>query len=456
MANRRPGNGRNNAAHHQPDELGKIDVYDLFNTNNSLGRNVGTNMTSHYTSPVPFIPYMHTWGDGQQQSPANIRPNSRTHMPHTNPSNSINGSQRTPFNGMAQQPQRSQAQMAPPTAITNGSSMFQGSGIVNPMAQAFAVRNQASQQAMWSANMPIKPTLVAGFVWNGDHPYTDNPYTQARFEAPNHSTSTTINVAEDIRVDSPRIPISTPPPPPPQRSVQPTPTTKRCRSEQTQPPQKRQQFQQPPEPEEPQQAEAVPLFPYGLDTIYAENQRMEAVEREWEQQKPQVQTPRTIVATTSFPRPQPQPQKPQEQASDEFRWPGDTSNYPCEAFADIDLPESKYRPQIIHMGTPKSETRYTVGVYALRPANYGGDNVFEYRIARDGADIRTIAHGELIPFNQIVLNKYFTGMKRSKVEDWIRCLMALVPGCDNALMRWKRADSGDVSTAEAPNGREGH
>lgn len=51
--------GTINPMYHQPDQYGRIDVYNLIDPNNSLGRNVGSHLTSHYMAAMPpSLPFM--------------------------------------------------------------------------------------------------------------------------------------------------------------------------------------------------------------------------------------------------------------------------------------------------------------------------------------------------------------------------------------------------------------
>ncbi|KAH9904504.1 hypothetical protein F4778DRAFT_732707 [Xylariomycetidae sp. FL2044] len=153
---------------------------------------------------------------------------------------------------------------------------------------------------------------------------------------------------------------------------------------------------------------------------------------------------------------------------DQFRWPGDTSAFPAEAFEeDNSLPLCAYRPKVIHVGTPVDgwwdlcsmpahegaerrqrridyyRTKLRVSVYAMRcpaaGAGAGAEGAIEFRMYEDGKDpAEILARGAPWPLRYTRLNPYFEGMGFEKVDLWVRHMLASVPGRDDCLMKWEK------------------
>ncbi|KAI1397668.1 hypothetical protein F4819DRAFT_503189 [Hypoxylon fuscum] len=172
----------------------------------------------------------------------------------------------------------------------------------------------------------------------------------------------------------------------------------------------------------------IPLLPYGLHLVDAENRRMSAEQKrlysELEAQEKRVEAEKKRLEA--------------EHRAEESYWPaGDTSAYPAEAVEEIQLPNSEYRVKAIHVGTPrdKSLQRAHYSVYGLKP-HHSYD--VQFRIARNGSSPEEVCQRPEIGFEHIQPNALFEGMPRIQVERWIRQLLAMVPGQNDTIMKWKR------------------
>ncbi|KAI1488483.1 hypothetical protein F5X96DRAFT_685244 [Biscogniauxia mediterranea] len=128
----------------------------------------------------------------------------------------------------------------------------------------------------------------------------------------------------------------------------------------------------------------------------------------------------------------------EEKGNDEFRWPGDITDYPAEACEELVLPGCEYRAKTIHVGRPKQrfENNQSINVYAIRPAGAKG---VEYRIAEGvWSPQEIIEKGSPIKFDDISPSVFFRGMKQAQVELWVKQLLAQVPGQNDTVMKWAR------------------
>ncbi|KAI1633071.1 hypothetical protein F4809DRAFT_644813 [Biscogniauxia mediterranea] len=128
----------------------------------------------------------------------------------------------------------------------------------------------------------------------------------------------------------------------------------------------------------------------------------------------------------------------EERGKDEFRWPGDITDYPAEACEELQLPGCEYRAKTIHVGRPKKrfENNQSINVYAIRPA---GAKDVEYRLAEGvWSPQEIIDKGSPIRFDDISPSVFFRGMNQAQVELWVRQLLAQVPGQNDTVMKWAR------------------
>ncbi|KAI2631447.1 hypothetical protein GGS26DRAFT_95484 [Hypomontagnella submonticulosa] len=280
--------------------------------------------------------------------------------------------------------------------------------------------------------------LTTGPAYNGNPLYPQGLYTHAHFEAPNHSARPT-SVTQHKSAASPRVRNPTPRQTDPTRRrtkptqarTKPAPTSQQPEPRKSPEAPKSVKSVEPPEPPEPpkpvepvEPVQPVPTtvpLPFGLDQLQAATQRLDAEAK----QREELEKKLADTAANS-----------QRQ---DFLWPGDTSAYPAEVFADVDFPESEFRARTIHMGNPKNDARPATGVYAVQKT-LGGR--IEYRIARDGCPVDWVDKAPEVQYGEISLNVFFAGMRQAQAEIWIRQMLATVPGRDDTLVKWHRAGPG--------------
>ncbi|OTB02037.1 hypothetical protein M426DRAFT_265118 [Hypoxylon sp. CI-4A] len=162
----------------------------------------------------------------------------------------------------------------------------------------------------------------------------------------------------------------------------------------------------------------VQALPDGLDQIYHENMRMNEEEEQKRQAEAHVQA---------------QAQAQAQPHAHAHVWPGDTSAYPADAFANLNIPGSQHRAKTVHLGYLKNIAASRYSVFALQSEHGPG---IELRGALDGSSTDEIRKGPLIRFEDIHLNEYFDSMSATLAEKWIRQLLAQVPGHNDAMVKW--------------------
>ncbi|KAI1757594.1 hypothetical protein F4782DRAFT_546713 [Xylaria castorea] len=142
-----------------------------------------------------------------------------------------------------------------------------------------------------------------------------------------------------------------------------------------------------------------------------------------------------------------QEEKEREEAekkrTEEFKWPGNPSEYPAECFANIRLLGCEFRAHAIYIGSPRPgllRDQYNVppkgwlAVYAVRR---GSDGV-EFKLVKPHSTPEEVLQASEIQFNDIKLSDDFSDMNEPKVKQFSRYLLDAVPGRNDSRTMWSK------------------